>query len=398
MSEYLGDLLSRSADAVPKPRLDVSELVAQADRRQRRRRLAVVASTTAILCAIVAGSFAVRGGQSQHLEPAPPPSPSVVNLSPSPSAPDPRPRAARPLVYAAGATVHVGNDTFDAGSPVLFLDATDDGVVFVTEDSDRFWYSDTLWFNDGSTTEAIGRVPTEHIGLFEVSTTNPGSLVVWPDANRRGNESPDQFVDQFVVYDTSRHEVVARVPFTGHYNQVLHVDESHLFFNPDKDTPGCWVYDIQYCKDPHLLRYGLETGNTRKIPQASLAAELRSRPRMLVLAEARGDTGTVFTSGAMARFDLVGRRLVPVDSNGDPTVVRLTSGEPVALRVPAGYSAPGNEMPVVQWLDNDRLVLFPNQGRFDSPPEVGDLLKCRLPDGLCRVAVPASSTRYVAPG
>ncbi|MBA2559430.1 MAG: hypothetical protein H0V07_05990 [Propionibacteriales bacterium] len=386
MSEFLGDLLRRSADAVPGPRLDVGELVAHAGRRQRRRRLAVVASTTALVSAIVVGSFAVRGGEPRHLEPAPSP-------SPSPSVVDPPPRVARPLVYAAGKIVHVGDDTFEAGANVLFVDATDDGVVFVTEDSDRLWYSDTLWFNDGSTTEAIGRVPTEHIGIFEVHTTNPGSLVVWADATSRTNESSDRFV----VYDTSRHEVVARLPFTGVYNVVLHVDEGHIFFNPDKDTPGCWVYDIHYCKDPHLLRYDLASGETRKISQASFEAELRSRARMLVLAEARGDTGTVFTAGAMARFNQVGSRLVPVDSNGDPTVVRLTTGEPVALRVPAGYTSPGGEMSVVQWITDDRLVLFPNEGG-DLPAKAGDLLVCTLPDGLCRVAVHASSTPYVAPG
>jgi hypothetical protein len=384
MTESLGDLLRRSADAATEPRLEVGELVAQAARRQQRRRLAVIASTTALIGAIVIGFVALRGGHPQRLEPAPPPSPSIVH---------PPPHAARPLVYAAGRTVHVGDRAFDAGANVQAVDATDDGVVFVTEDSDRWWNSDTLWFNDGSNTEAIGRVATEHIGMFETYTTNPGSLVVWVEGKRK-NELPDRFV----VYDTSRHEVLARLPFTGSYNVVLHVDERHIFFNPDSESPGCWVYDIHYCRHPHLLRYDLASGKTRKISRASFEDELRRVPRMLVLAEARGDSGTVYTNRAMARFNQVGRRLVPVDSNGDPTVFRRPTGERVELRVPAGYRSPGNEMPVVQWIDDDRVVLFANDGGGDLPPKVGDLLVCRLSDGRCHVAVRASATPYVAPG
>ncbi len=384
MNESLGDLLHRSVEAVPKPHLDVGELVGRAERRQRQRRLVLVACTTVLVAAIVVGSLAFRGGQPRQLQPAPAPSPSVVH---------PPQRVARPLVYAAGRTVHVGEDTFEAGKNVLFVDATDDGVVFVTEDSDRWWYSDTLWFNDGSTTQAIGRVATEHIGLFDVYTANPGSLVVWAEG-KRTNASPDQFV----VYDTSRHKVMDRLPFTGLYNTVLHVDERHIFFNPDSGAPGCWMIDIHYCRDPYLLRYDVASGETRKIPQATFKGELRPVPRMLMLAEARGDTGTVFTARAMARFNQVGRLLVPVDSNGDPTVFRRPTGEPLALRVPAGYTSPGDEMSVVQWIDDDRLVLFPNEGGGDLPAQVGDLLVCKLPDGLCRVAVRASSTPYVAPG
>lgn len=383
MSESLGDLLRRSAEAVPEPHLEVGELVAQAARRQRRQ-LAVIASATALVAAIMIGFFALRGGQPVRLEPAPPPSPSFVH---------PSPRVARPLVYAAGRTVHVGDHTFDAGADVQFVDATDDGVVFVTEDSDRWWYSDTLWFNDGSKTEAIGRVATEHIGMFGVYTTNPGSLVVWVEGKRR-NESPDRFV----VYDTSRHEVVTRLPFTGLYNVLLHVDEGHIFFNPDSGARGCWVIDVHYCETPHLLRYDVASGETRKISKARFEDKLRRVPRMLVLAEPQGDSGTVYTEGGMARFNQVGRRLVPVDSNGDPTVVTRLTGEPLKLRVPAGYRSPGDEMSVVQWLDDDRLVLFSNQGAGDLPAQVGDLLVCRLSDGHCRVAVRASSTPYIAPG
>jgi len=379
MTESLGDLLRRSAEAAPEPRLDVGELVAHAGRRQRRRRLAVVASTTALVGAIVVGSFAVRGGQPRDLEPAPSRPPSDVY---------PPPPAARPLVYADGATVHVGEDTFDAGGTVSFLDATDDGVVFVTEESGRGWFND-LWFNDGSSTEAIGRVSTQHVGMFAVWTANPGSLVVWSDPTS----------GTLVAYDTSEHEVVGLPPTVARgsradrlpFVDLPYVDENEIFFPAD---------------GTHVLRYDLASGTTDRVSQAAFEAELRGHARLLVFDGERGDSGTAFADSVSARFDQVGRRLVPVDFQhpdlaSGVTDLTLTTGESVRLRLPAGYVAPLREqgqIRVVQWLDDHRLVLFANEANHDSLPEVGDLLECRLPDGTCRVAVRAGSTPYVAPG
>jgi hypothetical protein len=397
MTETLGDRLRRSADAAPDPRIDVSWLVDEAGRRRRQERVTVGAAAAVVVALVAGGSLALRAG----LDDRPGPVPTVP--SPTPTSIEPQSNATRPLVYAAGRTVHVGDDSFEADGGVTFLDATDDGVVFMTgcswprpactEDSDSEWNSDTLWFSDGSTTEAIGRAPTEHIGYFEVYTANPGSLVVWADATSRTRG----WIDRFVVYDTSQHEVVARVPFTGHYSTVLYVDQDALFINPDSGSPGCWVVDVQACSDPHLLRYDLAAGTTERITQGAFEKALRRDPRMLVLDEARGDTGTVFTQHLMARFNQAGRQLSPRDSNGDPTFFTRTTGENVQLSVPAGYTAPGPEMPVVQWLDDDRLALFPNEGSGDFPARIGDLLVCRLPDGVCRVAVHASSTPYLAP-
>ena len=94
------------------------------------RRLAMAAGSAGVIAAIVVGSLAFRSDPSAEPDPAPSPSPS-----PSPSvAVDPINDGTRPLVYAAGSTVHVGDETFDAGAVVGFLDVTDDGVVFVTED------------------------------------------------------------------------------------------------------------------------------------------------------------------------------------------------------------------------------------------------------------------------
>ncbi len=389
MSQSLGELLRRSADAVSEARLDVGELVAEAGRRQRRRRLALVGASTALVGAIVVGFFAVWSGQAHDLEPAPSPSPSVVDPQPVPES-----SGTRPVVYAEARAVHVGERSIEANARVMFVDATDDGVLFITDRDNR------LWFFDGTSTESIGRVALLHVGMYPVSTANPGSLVVWPDGVSPG---PTLEGDEFVVYDTARREEVARLPFTGAYDVVLHADEGYVFFNPDNRTPGCWVYDVQNCSDPHLFRYDVAAGATRKITQAQYEAELSTQARMFVLDEPRGDTYTVFT-GTGAHFRQAGRLLVPTDSNGDDTLLARPDGDQVRLRLPAGYTAARDNIAVVQWLDDDHVVLAvdrdPDEIGFGDAYRAGlvDLAVCMLPDGICRIAVRVSTAPYLAPG
>ncbi len=333
MTESLAALLRGAADAVGGPQLDVAELVVRARKRQRRRRLTAVAGATALVGAVVVGSFAIRGGQPHDLEPAPSPSPSPTGVVPTHD-------TTRPLVYAAGSTVHVGERSIDANARVMFVDATDDGVVFITDRDNR------LWFDDGTTTEPIGRVALLHVGVYPVSTADPGSLVVWKDGVSPGRTLEG---DEFVVYDTARRTEVARLPFTGAYNDVLHVDAGHVFFNPDNRTPGCWVRDVQVCSDPHLFRHDVASGRTRRISKGTFEADLSTQNRMLVLAEPRGDTDTVFT-GTGAHFRQDGRRLVPTDSNGDDTSITRMNGDQVRLRLPDGYAAARDNIGVVQWL------------------------------------------------
>ena len=383
MTETLGELLRRSADAAPTPHLDVDSLVAEAERRHRRRRIVQVAAGAAVVGAFVVGSLVVRGGVSTDLEPAP-----------APSRPDSSSSVAvdtagtRPVVYAEGSTLHVGEDTVDAGGHVVFVDITDDGVLFMTgcdwprpactEDTDAEWFSDTLWFNDGSTTVAIGRAPTEHIGIFEVYTENPGSLVVWADATSR----VDDMIRRFVVYDTSRREVVATIPYTGFYNDVLHVDDDHVYFNPDNGTPGCWVLDEQSCDDPHLLSYDLASGATTTITQPQLEAEMSTHVQMFDRA-AHGRDELGFSDAGS--FGQAGRRLVS-EYAGDPAPLTRTNGEEIRLRLPGGYTLTDTGAGVSYWLDDEHVVLAAGDSGSDLGNVHGDVLVCPLPDGVCRVA------------
>jgi hypothetical protein len=391
MNESLAELLRRSADSVREPRLDVGELVAAAGRRQRHRRLAIAAGAAGLVGVIVVGSLALRSDPTAQPSPAPSPSPTPTVVDPNPA---PQPSSRRPLVYATGKTVHVGDETFEASKPVAFIKATDDGVVYEAA------IDGTLWFTDGTTASVIGTsgctaCPTAHGGVVTAATS--GSLVVWADATGHENDLPVEFV----VFDTSRHEEVGRVSFNGFDDAVMYVDEDHVYLTP-RGGPGCWalgIQDIHPCKNPHLFRFDVVSGETTKITLAELDAEMGTRSRMFVRATSGNEPG--FVEGA--NFRQVGRQLVAVDSGGGSTHLARTNGDEVRLRLPSGYTAPGVEgsggtIQVSQWLDDDHIALWADDGGGDLPAKQGDLLTCRLPDGVCRVEVPRTSALYVAPG
>ena len=380
--------LARRFDDVAAPPVDVDALVAQGEQRLHRHRLVAVLATVVVLAAVAVGGVVAGNMQSQSHGPIDRPTRTTHQDQQVVE-----PRGTRPLVYADGTTVHVGDKTVEADKAVAFIDATDDGAVYEAALDGR------LWFTDGTTTSVIGTseltaAPTAHAGV--VTTGESGSLVVWADAAGRKNQSPTELV----VYDTSRREEVARIPSTEHGRQdsVVHVDEDHVYVNPDPSTPGCWavdVNDVHPCKNPRLYRFDVASGQLRL---ARLDAEMARQARMF---KAVAQDGHV-SYGAGAYFQPIGRRLGTVTSGGDPTTLTRTDGEEVRLRLPSGFTAlgqtrGGSVITTSQWLDDEHVVLWANGGGGDLPAQRGDLLVCELPDGTCRVAVPRSSHPYVAP-
>jgi hypothetical protein len=362
MTESLAELLRRSADAVTEPRVDVAELLAQAGKRQRRRRLAVAGGTAALVGAVAVGSLALRDGSGGDVEPAPSPSPSP----PSSVAVDPT--GTRPLVYAEGSTVHVGDESFDAHGDVKLLDITDDGVVFVTEDR----HQPQLWFHDDTTTVMIGMLDWTTIedayAPLRVYTPPSGSLVVWKQ---------DQFGDtnvpnEYVVYDTSLRGEVARIPASGRTRDLQFVADGVLYFRPGQ----------------HVLRYDVAAGTTAEITRATMDAELADQTRMFT---AVTESGSVIVE-ARPHFDQVGSRFVAHVRDDaaarDYVDVRRTNGQRVQLRLPGGYHVPAElaDNVVSYWLDDDRVTIGAGDSAGDVGPMTGDLLVCRLPNGVCRVA------------
>jgi hypothetical protein len=178
---------------------------------------------------------------------------------------------------------------------------------------------------------------------------------------------------------------------------VVYVDEDQVWFAPDTST------------HPRLVRFDVATGETTKITLAELDAELSTRARMFVEKDADpaiNEPG--FTDGASSRQ--VGRRLTAITSGGnpltpnggDPLTLTRTNGDEVRLQLPSGFTVLGqqNDESVItlsQWLDDDHIVVWADDGGGDLPAKSGDLLVCPLPDGTCRVAVPRSSHEYVTP-
>ncbi|MDR7252805.1 hypothetical protein J2X46_001790 [Nocardioides sp. BE266] len=367
MTEPLGRLLERSADAAPGFRVDVPSLVAAADRRQRRRRLAAGGACLAVAAAVAVGALAVRGTGRPVPEPAPAPSPApTVAVDPA---------ASRPLVYAEGTTVHVGDATVTAEDPVAFIDVTDDGVVYESS------LDGTLWFTDGTSTAVIGHsgpaaAPTLHLGT--VTTGDTGSLVVWRDRDGRR-------AGPLTVYDTSLREVVGRIPVGVEDWTVLFVSEDEVYLDPHSTR---------------LRRFDVATGHTTTVTPAGLEAAMARHTRMLLQAPADTVERPLHTPGTS--FVQVGHRLVPADADLDPRPVTTLAGDALRLRLPAGYSAPslatgGSVIRMSQWLDDDHVAVWATAGGGDLPPQTSDLLVCRVPDGLCRVEVARSAGDYVAP-
>ena len=393
MTESLSDLLRRGADSAAVPRFDLGEVVAEAGRRRRRRRYVVAGTAAAALSAIVAASVLVAATSSRTQDPPPagPPSPAISKTSGG--------EGARPMVYAVGRTVHVGDTSVQTDKPVAFIAPTDDGAVYqATSDG-------TLWFTDGTTTEVIGTsgwtaAPTSHRGV--VTTGDSGSLVVWADAGGVADGIPVEFV----VYDTSHREEVARIPITVSGTDqplVLHVDEGQVYFTPDPSAPGCWavVDDIQPCRDPQLFRFDVAGGATTKIPVSELDGALDARAR--TFKAVTQDGRVVYGDPALT---LVGNRLVASIhysvAEDDAAPVTLTDGSQLRLRMPAQYVPPWpadgeGTIAVSQWLDDTHVALFADDGGGDLPAKEGDLLTCELPESVCQVTVPRSSQPYVAP-
>jgi len=337
--------------------------------------------------AVVTGVALLRTGPGDDTQPTPPLSPTPTVVDPdgeNPAATD------RPLLYAEGSTIHAGERAIRANARVQLVDATDDGVVFMT-DLDR-----RVWFDDGSTPEVIGEARSLHVGDYPVWTAAPGSLVVW----REGiGPKPD-----LVVYDTSQGAEVGRI-HDADLLTVLGIGADAVYLNPDwSETPGCWVVDRRPCADPRLLRFDPLTGTTDEVSADAYRADLGANARMFA-GVTSSRTGLDLAPVGVT-FTRAQRRLVPTD----PGLARV-GGQPVRLEWPgaATVADPAEGFWVTQWLDDDLVVLAGFQDNGDGADGVGqadsyaasyvDLLVCALTSSVCEVVVPRSSdTPYLPPG
>jgi hypothetical protein len=138
---------------------------------RRRQLVAVTASAIAVVLALTAGTAVLALTDNERTPPANPPrptdTPSVVEAP-----------SVRRLVWAVGDKVHFGGRTIDAPGEVSHVDATDDGVVFITGGRQPNGHN-TIWFSEGSTVERIGRTSGSTTRGYGIETSTAGSYLVW---------------------------------------------------------------------------------------------------------------------------------------------------------------------------------------------------------------------------
>ena len=366
------DVLRRLGDEVVPPPLE--SLRATARRRDRRSSAAVLAAAAVAVVAVVVTTAV--------LAPDDDPRPSPIEPPRTEQAPS------RPVTYADGATIHYGDRTVEAGGRVYELDLTDEGVAYRTSDG-------RIWFTDGSTTDEIGALgkPVEPSGDLEswiwdsrftdvrsagwIVSGNSGSLLSWFDFT--GSGAPE-----VVVYDTATRTVALRSgvdtpPGSWVAPHSVSADAVYLFRDPDPAADD----------EMPQMRLDLATGVLAPLSPDDYLAEVASRPaRSFWVSHAeRGFELYEITEGTGHQFDVFRGRVRPMGMQ--PLEVRdgLT-GDQLAIRAPGGYPNT-NPAWLVQWLDDESVVIFDPQGDQDR------LLVCPVPTGTCDLAVTRASSLVV---
>lgn len=341
------------------------------------------------LVAVIATAVALATGGTLLLRREPDPTPaSTPHPRPPTTVTDSAPRPARPLTYAEGRTIHLGDRTVDAGHDLLSLDVVDGGVAFTTFDGG-------VWFTDGSTTAQIGATSpgqASHRGILWGPAGRPNHWVVSDNTGSRlaWFEYPAHDRPEIVVYDAHEAKRVSRVPIEpkrgcGRCAQIISVDDDHVYW-----TDTLWR-DLgssdQSESRTRPFRYEVSTGTQIRISAADYEADLRTRTRMLVVGDAL-DSGTL-SDGIDQGFALVGRRLV-ARAPGGVSAFDPVSGKRLALEAPSGYGygyGYAERLHLFQWLDDDRFALL-DASSWNTGDYLGeDLVVCSISSDSCEVAV-----------
>lgn len=373
--------------------VEVHDRIRRAGRR--RQLVAVTASAIAVVLAMTAGVglLALTDNDS------PPPAKPAPRPTSTPRAPD-NAESVRRVTYATGDKIHWGDRVIDVDSEVTGVAATDDGVVFVRggvklATACRFEAVSggcgELLFTDGSDIIQIGRVFGTGVRGYRIEVSSAGSTVVWfePAPDERGRNSTYRERGEYVVYDTGKRREVAR--FGSPDSDLKGVYDDYLYWIPDVEAQ-CLDFSKYYqeCRRyDRVTRLETSTGVQTQVAWARFASDRGSRPRMFVV-PIRGEANTpgpVYDE--RIGFGREGDRLVADDGGGAAATVRLArTGEPLRLRLPAGYHDDVESFFFEMWLDDDRFVL--------SADNREDMLTCRLSSGRCRLAArgPTSASGF----
>lgn len=373
MTSDLQDLLTRRADTVEPPAYDPFAVMAQGERRIRRR--ARNRAAGAALALVVAMGVTALG----------------MDLGDDRAAPSERPgrhgltwtQGTRPVTYGQDQTLHLGTGEIDTGLDFLSVAVTDDGAALTTIDGG-------IWFTDGRTVERIGnsialRVRPHSVGGAAgrprdwVVTDTAGSLLAWLEYRGQRPDRPE-----LVVYDSSSRTVLEREPIEvpDHGSAtILAIADRAVFL---AQNPG------GFPASDSLRRYDVDTGALEPVDKADVAAARRGVDRALVVGPSAEDGRLLHWEGDRGYVSSVDRLIVNdsrLDELHDPR-----TGEKVDIRIPPGDES--DQLWFVQWLDDDRFTLI------TGAAPVGDLLVCRITEGRCHVLLDRSTwtTEPLLPG
>jgi hypothetical protein len=142
------------------------------------------------------------------------------------------------------------------------------------------------------------------------------------------------------------------------------------------------------------FNYDVSTGRRNPATARSLADDVRSNPRRLVVGNTWETATPAGSDGKVESlvFRAVGTRLVAFagEANGESptTAFDTATHQAVKLSVPPGYHpAKGASYSIFEWLDDNTIALMPELN------ERADIITCRLSEGRCRLAVKAAPDR-----
>jgi hypothetical protein len=398
--------LARRVNGIAAPIVDVDALVARAEQRLHRRRMAAVLATVAVIAVIAVGGFVARSPHHQSNGPVDKPNQTTRTHKPHQASGS----VTRKVAYKdgiSGSAVHFDDRLVKTDRGFLPMDVTDDGFVYATELLDSKG-DGRLWFSDGGTPTQIGRpcarlMGPDHASILNaaVITGSAGSLVAWVDCT-------DPSTPALVVRDTSSDREVVRDPTARFATKggvccgLIGLIGEHLYLNRGDVRPGAGGYfDQGLMLDLATGQFMTVTGwqptwdGGSRIPHppnedpGPYLDDIRANSRGLVLGDTR-QTG-VASSGIGHHFVVHGSQLVPQVSDLPSTrVFDTTSGRAVHLRLPPNYPESVG-FTLFEWLNDDTVALIAgNESGISSWPgglRYGDIVTCRLSSGSCHLAV-----------
>ena len=189
-------------------------------------------------------------------------------------------------------------------------------------------------------------------------------------------EFPEPDAPEVVVYDTRAREVVVRTQVSvepGNWVAPHSVDDESAIFFLDPDP----FADDQMPQ----VRLDLTTDAQAPVSPQDYLADVGKRPGANPRDQPSGEWISLYeiTDGAAWNFGVEGGRVQP--QGMQPLQVRdALTGKRFAFDAPAEYPR-SNEVWLVQWLDDDTVVLLSTEG------EGNDLIECHVSTRACQIAV-----------